>query len=119
MVAGLLAIFALSIPAWGIHQIIARWFYAHRRMWLPVLIGTGATVVAIPATLLAADRWGAAGVAGASTAVMWVYTAAMALAWFASASSRRFVSARCPRPGNRPCRGRRHRRQVGLAATGV
>ena len=63
MVAGLLAIFALSIPAWGIHQIIARWFYAHRRMWLPVLIGTGATAVAIPVTLLAADRWGAEGVA--------------------------------------------------------
>jgi len=89
MVAGLLSIFALSIPAWGIHQIIARWFYAHRRMWLPVLIGTVATAVAIPATLLAADRWGAEGVAAASTAVMWGYTIAMAGAWFIGSDRRR------------------------------
>ena len=61
VVAGLVAIFALSIPAWGIHQVIARWFYAHRRMWLPVLIGTGATVLAIPVDVVAGDRWGAAG----------------------------------------------------------
>ncbi len=89
VVAGLLSIFALSIPAWGIHQIIARWFYAHRRMWLPVLIGTGATVIAIPATLIAADRWGAAGAAAASTAVMWGYTVAMAVAWFIGSDNRR------------------------------
>jgi putative peptidoglycan lipid II flippase len=89
VVARLLSIFALSIPAWGIHQIIARWFYAHRRMWLPVLIGTGATVVAIPATLMAADRWGAEGVAAASTAVMWGYTVAMAVAWFMGSDQRR------------------------------
>jgi putative peptidoglycan lipid II flippase len=89
VVGGLLAIFALSIPAWGIHQIIARWFYAHRRMWLPVLIGTGATAVAIPATLMAADRWGAQGVAAASTAVMWAYTVAMAVAWFIGSNHRR------------------------------
>jgi putative peptidoglycan lipid II flippase len=90
VVASLLAIFALSIPAWGIHQVIARWFYAHRRMWLPVLIGTGATLVAIPATLLSADRWGAEGVAAASTTVIWAYTAAMALAWFSGSDNRRF-----------------------------
>jgi len=89
VVAGLLSIFALSIPAWGIHQVIARWFYAHRRMWLPVLVGTGATVVAIPATLMAADRWGAEGVAAASTAVIWAYTIAMAAAWFMGSDQRR------------------------------
>ena len=89
VVAGLLSIFALSIPAWGIHQIIARWFYAYRRMWLPVLIGTGATVVAIPVTLMAADRWGAEGVAAASTVVMWAYTTAMAVAWFIGSDHRR------------------------------
>jgi putative peptidoglycan lipid II flippase len=82
VVAGLLAIFALSIPAWGIHQVIARWFYAHRRMWPPVIVGTGATLIAIPLTLTLADRWGAAGVAAASTGMIWVYTAAMAVAWW-------------------------------------
>jgi hypothetical protein len=58
-------------------------------MWLPVLIGTGATAVAIPATLMAADRWGAEGVAAASTAVMWGYTIAMAAAWFIGSGQRR------------------------------
>lgn len=82
VVAGLLAIFAISIPAWGIHQVIARWFYAHRRMWLPVLVGTSATLVAVPVTLLMAHRWGASGVATASTVMMWGYTAAMAVAWW-------------------------------------
>ena len=81
VVAGLLTIFALAIPAWGIHQVIARWYYAHRRMWTPVLIGTGVSVVAIPFTFWLADRWGAAGVAAASTIMMWVYTAVMAAAW--------------------------------------
>ena len=89
VVTGLLSIFALSIPAWGIHQVIARWFYAHQRMWLPVVIGTAATAVAIPATFLAADRWGAEGVAAASTAVMWGYTIAMAVAWSIGSAHRR------------------------------
>ncbi len=51
LVAGLLIWFALAIPAWGIHQILSRWFYAHQRMWLPVVIGTAATAVAIPLAL--------------------------------------------------------------------
>lgn len=92
VVAGLLAIFALSIPAWGIHQVIARWFYAHRRMWTPVVIGTGVSIVAIPFTFLLADRLGAAGVAAASTIMIWVYTAAMSTAWWIGDGSHRRVA---------------------------
>ena len=33
LVASLLVIYAFSIPAWGLHQILARHFYAKRRMW--------------------------------------------------------------------------------------
>ncbi|MGH8928423.1 MAG: lipid II flippase MurJ, partial [Acidimicrobiia bacterium] len=81
VVAHLLSVLALSIPAWGIHQIIGRWFYAHRRMWMPVLIGTIATGVAIPLTWILAERNGAAGIAVASTIALWAYTAALALMW--------------------------------------
>jgi putative peptidoglycan lipid II flippase len=80
-VASLLAIFALAIPAWAVHQIVSRWFYAHRRMWLPVVTGTVATVLAIPVTLLAFDRFGIDGIAMASSLVMWAYTVALVVAW--------------------------------------
>ena len=40
LVARLLTIYAFSIPAWGLHQILSRHFYAKRKMWTPVLIGT-------------------------------------------------------------------------------
>lgn len=77
----LLPLFALSIPAWGIHQVVARWFYAHRRMWLPVLIGTAATVLAIPVTLLLFERRGLEGIVIASTVVMWAYTISLVISW--------------------------------------
>lgn len=92
LVAGLLAIFALSIPAWGIHQVIARWFYAHRRMWMPVLIGTGVSLVAVPFTIWLAHRRGPEGVATASTIMMWVYTTAMAAAWWIGDGGHRRVA---------------------------
>ncbi|MGH9890768.1 MAG: murein biosynthesis integral membrane protein MurJ, partial [bacterium] len=80
-VAILLGWFALAIPAWGIHQILGRWFYAHRRMWIPVAIGTGSTVVAIPLSFVLFDTAGVEGLALASSTVMWLYTIALALLW--------------------------------------
>jgi putative peptidoglycan lipid II flippase len=80
-VSALLTIFALSIPAWAIHQLVARWFYAHGRMWLPVMIGTSATAVAIPLTLVMAGWLRTAGVALASSSMIWLYTAALTGAW--------------------------------------
>lgn len=80
-VAMLLAWFSLSIPAWGIHQILGRWFYAHQRMWLPVLVGTMATAAAIPLSLTMFQANGIAGLAIASTIAMWLYTIALTAIW--------------------------------------
>lgn len=88
-VSRLLTLFALSIPAWGIHQVVVRWFYAHRRMWLPVLIGTAATAFAIPVTLVLLDRIGLEGIAIASTLVMWAYTIALVFAWWRGRADQR------------------------------
>lgn len=84
-VAGLLAIYGISIPLWAAHQIYTRGFYAQRRMWLPVVVGTVITVLAVPLYLFAATRWGGAGVAWVSVTVMAAYSVAMAVWWHRSA----------------------------------
>lgn len=76
----LLAIYGLSIPMWAAHQVYTRGFYAQRRMWLPVGIGTAITVIAIPGYIVGSSRLGAAGVAWASVGVMGLY--ALAVAWW-------------------------------------
>ncbi len=81
LVATLLAIYAFSIPAWGMHQLLVRHFYAKRLMWTPVLIGTAFTLVAIPVWLGLYDVMGVAGFALASTLVMIGYALGMLLAW--------------------------------------
>ena len=81
LVAPLLAIYGISIPMWAAHQVYTRAFYAQRRMWLPVVIGTATTVVSIPVYLFGARSYGAAGVAGASVVVMGVYTLAIGWWW--------------------------------------
>ncbi len=81
MVSSLLVIYAFSIPAWGLHQILARHFYAKRRMWTPVLIGTAGTLAAIPLWLFLYDRMGVEGFALASTLVMTGYALGLLLAW--------------------------------------
>lgn len=81
LVATLLTIYAFSIPAWGMHQLLVRHFYAKRRMWTPVLIGTGFTLVAIPVWLWLYDLMGIEGFALASTVVMVAYALGMLIAW--------------------------------------
>jgi putative peptidoglycan lipid II flippase len=85
LVATLLAIYALSIPAWGLHQIMARQFYARRRMWTPVVIGTIFTVLAIPVWLVAREQYGTKGMAMASSIVMTGYALVMLIAWWRDA----------------------------------
>lgn len=80
-VAGLLAIYGLSVPLWAAHQVYTRAFYAQRRMWLPVVVGTVTTVVTVPAYLVAADRAGATGIAWVSVGAMLAYTLALAVGW--------------------------------------
>ncbi len=79
---GLLAIYSLSIPFWAAHQIYARAFYAQRRMWVPVGVGTAATAVAIPLYLWLFDLAGVKGLALASTLSIGIYSIALAAVWY-------------------------------------
>lgn len=81
LVARLLTIYALSIPAWGLHQILARHFYAKRKMWTPVLIGTLFTVIAIPTWQGLYTAMGVEGFALASTLVISGYALGLLTAW--------------------------------------
>jgi putative peptidoglycan lipid II flippase len=92
-VAGLLVIYGISIPLWAAHQVYTRAFYAQRRMWLPVVVGTVTTILAIPAYLLAGERLGAEGIAAVSVGSMLVYTGAMAVWWHRGAEDAGTVGA--------------------------
>jgi putative peptidoglycan lipid II flippase len=81
LVASLLIIYAFSVPAWGLHQILSRHFYAKRRMWVPVVIGTVGTLVAVPVWLGLHSAMGVPGFALASTLVMSAYALALLIAW--------------------------------------
>jgi putative peptidoglycan lipid II flippase len=81
VVSGLLVIYAFSIPAWGLHQILSRHFYAKRLMWRVVLIGTAGTLVAIPVWFGLYEAMGVRGFALASTLVMTAYAIALLVAW--------------------------------------
>jgi putative peptidoglycan lipid II flippase len=81
LVASLLMIYAFSIPAWGMHQILSRHFYAKRKMWTPVLIGTLFTALAVPTWLTLNDALGVQGFALASTLIMTGYAMGMLIAW--------------------------------------
>jgi putative peptidoglycan lipid II flippase len=81
LVARLLTIYAFSIPAWGMHQLLARHFYAKRKMWTPVAVGTVFTIVAIPTWLGLYQLMGIEGFALASTLIMVAYSLGMLAAW--------------------------------------
>jgi putative peptidoglycan lipid II flippase len=81
LVARLLVLYAFSIPAWGLHQILSRHFYAKRMMWRVVLIGTVGTLIAIPVWLGLYSAMGVEGFALASTLVMTAYALALLVAW--------------------------------------
>lgn len=81
MVTTLLIIYAFSIPAWGMHQLLSRHFYAKRKMWTPVAVGTLFTLVAIPVWLGLYNAMGVTGFALASTLVMIGYALGMLVAW--------------------------------------
>jgi len=81
VVTSLLVIYAFSIPAWGLHQILARHFYAKRKMWTPVIIGTAGAILAVPLWLSLYDSLGIEGFALASTLVMTAYSVGLLVAW--------------------------------------
>ncbi len=80
--AAALVFFALAVPMWGAQQIYARAFYARRDMWTPVVLGTAATIVAVPTYWGFQRWWGVNGLAGASTVALALYTLALAGSWY-------------------------------------
>lgn len=74
--------YAFAIPIWGGLQILNRAFYARREMWTPVLVGTAATIAAIPLYIIMQDSFGLRGVALASTLALAVYTGILAAVWY-------------------------------------
>ena len=87
-VAGLLALFSLSIPFWAMHQVSTRAFYAQQRMWLPVIVGTLTTAFTIPVLFYLTDRHGGDGIAAGSTFGVALYAMAITTAWLREGGSK-------------------------------
>ena len=80
--AGALIFFGLGLPLWGAQQIYARGFYARREMWTPVIVGTAATVVAVPIYIVLFEFMDIRGLALASTLALGLYTVTLGVIWY-------------------------------------
>ncbi|MEX1005129.1 MAG: lipid II flippase MurJ [Acidimicrobiia bacterium] len=83
VVASLLAVYATATPFWVAHQVVTRAFYATRRMWVPVIIGTAVTAVTVPLLFLVAGD--GTGIAAVSAGAVGTYALAISLAWYRDA----------------------------------
>jgi putative peptidoglycan lipid II flippase len=72
IVARLLFILSLSIPAWILQQILVRGFYARGDTWRPMVLGTVIVLAAIPLYRWMALEHGITGLAWAGVLGMWV-----------------------------------------------
>ncbi len=81
-VADALFFYAFAVPVWGTLQVLTRGFYAQRRMWAPVVVGTVGTVVAVPVYWWGATTFGTPGVAVASVASLALYTTVLGATWY-------------------------------------
>ena len=79
--APLLQIFLLSVPFWVVQQVIGRAFYACQNTLTPALVGTLATVLAVPLYWPAVRFLGPSGVALLTTLCLFVYTLTLSLVW--------------------------------------
>lgn len=86
--AGTVVLFAIGVPMWGIQQILARGFYAREEMWAPVIIGTAATVAAVPIYWVMNDSMGIDGLALASSLAITLYTIGLAVVWYRRTSTK-------------------------------
>ena len=80
--AGTVVLFAIGVPMWGIQQILARGFYAREEMWAPVVIGTAATVAAVPIYWGLNEAMGVDGLALASSLSITLYTIGLGALWY-------------------------------------
>ena len=74
--------YAFAIPIWGGLQLLNRAFYATREMWTPVVVGTAATIAAVPLYVILQNTFGLRGVALASTLALAIYTGVLAAVWY-------------------------------------
>jgi putative peptidoglycan lipid II flippase len=81
-VSSVLFVYAFAIPIWGTLQIITRAFYAKREMWTPVIVGTAATILAVPGYFVMQNAFGLQGVALASVLTLGAYTAVLLGIWY-------------------------------------
>ncbi len=88
LVTDLLFLFIFALPAWSIHQVVARNFYARRMMWVPVIVGTINTLIAVGIWLWLRDALGIYGLAVASTISMSLYALSLTLVWLAMTNFR-------------------------------
>ncbi len=81
LAAPLLQMLLLSVPLWVVQQVIGRAFYARQNTLVPAVVGTLATLAALPAYPLAVELWGAFGVALLTTLCLFAYTLALSWCW--------------------------------------
>lgn len=79
--APLLQIMMLAVPLWVVQMLLGRAYYAYGDTLTPALIGTGVTVVSIPAFILGAAPWGAYGIAAIASAGVAAYVALLVGVW--------------------------------------
>ncbi len=77
----LLQIMLLAVPFWAIQQITGRAFYARQDTLTPAVVGTLATLAAVPFYIALVPRMGALGVALVTTASLAVYALLLLLIW--------------------------------------
>lgn len=80
--AGTVVLFSIGVPMWGVQQILARGFFAREQMWPPVIMGTIATVAAVPTYWLLNRTLGLEGLALASSIAITIYTVLLGIAWY-------------------------------------
>ncbi len=74
----LLRLMLLAVPFWVLQQVTGRAFYAHQDTLTPAVVGTLATLLAVPAYFALVPRWGAPGVALVTSVSLGVYATALA-----------------------------------------
>ncbi len=79
--ARLLQVLLICVSCWGYQQVLSRAFYSRLDTLTPAVLGTAVTVLVIPVFYFLTIRIGAMGVACASAASLFLYSAAMTLRW--------------------------------------
>ncbi len=80
--ASALFFYAFAIPIWGALQVLTRAFYARTQMWTPVIVGSVATLAALPIYWLFQRSFGLEGVATASVVTLGGYTITLGVLWY-------------------------------------